>query len=523
MKVFFGRKLCRVLTLLSVAGWPTAKPALLYLWKALYTRAWSTLVRAVSLWFGLQIMFNVIHQNLENLYNEFIRFTVTSPRYAVVVAATVLYVAWPLAIRKKTKAYLSGGCCEDRSQVSSQRYTMANINEREINRLVESKVYKEFDRGHRQIDERFSAVARDVDNLYAKMEKIANDVRRIISGDVGVHAITTKVRVSEDRHCRGDCDAALKALHEQKNLHHRCNLLEQDLEKIRQQLKKQKNRISDCEEELMEFKSPKSEAEEETKRWSDDEDVIVAAAPVLTPEEEAKHRADEEAHWARVAAREAALERVRDPMNNVDWGALDGLPESAILHALRERNSRRDKPTGKYLTVAEKEVGKESLAKLGALWREYYHQRAGTTFSPVPMDLWNLGALSNEEAELPRDDIKNLLQSRRKLYRYKHSFGGRDKIHCEACKTFQPAGHKCWPTNWSTDGKRIGVEKVTLVQQQGKGAIQLKQIPHTDADKLKEAYEQINLMKKQLAEAELVAQEKVAPPAMTDDVAETKN
>lgn len=214
---------------------------------------------------------------------------------------------------------------------------------------------------------------------------------------------------------------------------------------------------------------------------------------------------------------EQLIARYSDPNVTLNLSALEQLKEKDVERILQTRRRRRPQPMrNPFLTEEEKAIARASLAQLGKLWRSYACKEKGRGFETQPWDSWDLGALTAEECNLPRSEVKYMLNTRRAAELAKRaSDEGRPKYYCEECQNFKASPHRCVRTGWSQDTKRPGVKRHILVQQQGKGAIQVKPALLTDTDALQKEMQHLKVVQQENARRRLSAQEVAERPSNT--------
>ena len=204
------------------------------------------------------------------------------------------------------------------------------------------------------------------------------------------------------------------------------------------------------------------------------------------------------------------------PYTQADMTEFVGKTQAEIIQLLQQKEKeRKDKlkaPT--YLTQAEKDIGKESLAALDRSWRANVGQ-------PLrPTHYIEIGALSDEQITLPRQLIKQLIQQRRDagfIDRAKQE--GKEAITCDKCRRLylQGMSHNCFiATGWTTNTQRDGVptKRELLVTQAGGKTIQIRPQVGVDTQRLRENYQK-------LARYKLVLDDQPIIPLNTTLVSET--
>ena len=212
---------------------------------------------------------------------------------------------------------------------------------------------------------------------------------------------------------------------------------------------------------------------------------------------------------------EQLIARYSDPNVALNLSALEQLKEKDVERILQTRRRRRPQPMrNPFLTEEEKAIARASLAQLGKLWRSYACKEKGRGFETQAWDFWDLGALTAEECNLPRSEVKYMLNTRRAPELAKRaSDEGHPKYYCEECQNFKASPHRCVRTGWSQDTKRPGVKRHILVQQQGKGAIQVKPALLTDTDALQKEMQHLKVVQQENARRRLSAQEVAERPS----------
>ena len=197
-------------------------------------------------------------------------------------------------------------------------------------------------------------------------------------------------------------------------------------------------------------------------------------------------------------ANETLLEELkpRPPviLTKTDLDKLEGRPQHEVIAELtrREREHRVQFQLPSNLTAAEKEMGKESLAKLNRQWR----MKAG--YAIYPTDFISLGRLTDEQLTLPRNLIQQLIRNRRdENYKEHMREIGRELTRCEKCRRLYPidATHNCFIAGGFTKETRkdgVPATRDMLVTQTGTGNILIKRQIGIDADKLNENYKKIS-------------------------------
>lgn len=224
------------------------------------------------------------------------------------------------------------------------------------------------------------------------------------------------------------------------------------------------------------------------------------------------------AHIERVIAQYA------DPNVPLRLPALARLSEKDLENLIKERRRRRPRPLrNPYLTPEEKEVARTSLAKLGELWRQYACREKNREFIAQAWDKWDLGVLTEEECDLPRNEVKYILNTRRSSkIAEKAADSGKQLFYCEVCETFKTSPHRCAKTGWTKSTKRPGVTEQVLFQQQGKGAIRLKPTLMTDAEALQKEMQHLKVVQQENAKRRQLAQELAERPSVAKTLEEAK-
>ena len=182
--------------------------------------------------------------------------------------------------------------------------------------------------------------------------------------------------------------------------------------------------------------------------------------------------------------------------NEIDLTEFAGMTEQEVLDALKDRQSQRQRPrrgeapkTSTYLTEEEKTVAAESLGELARRWKTASGARIG------PYDSRDLGVLKEDELELPRALVKEVIWVRRRAAMRKAAKEeGKEVEDCQTCGHSYIKGsraHNCFATRWITKEKRrVPTKSAIVVSEQG-GNIRISRRREADEDKINEEYKRL--------------------------------
>jgi hypothetical protein len=191
-------------------------------------------------------------------------------------------------------------------------------------------------------------------------------------------------------------------------------------------------------------------------------------------------------------------------MTKEDFEDLVGKTQQEAVMELqrREKEDRNRDRLPEGLTKNEKEMACKSLAMLDRQWR----MKAGWKIKPT--DHIEIGQLTEEQLQLPRNLVLQIIRNRRAAdFTERMRIEGREVVRCEKCRRLYPIDsiHNCFvATGFSRPARRDGVPatKEMLITQTGRGGIQIRQQVGVNADKLNENYKRMTEYKMVVADRE---------------------
>lgn len=156
-----------------------------------------------------------------------------------------------------------------------------------------------------------------------------------------------------------------------------------------------------------------------------------------------------------------------------------------------ERERKAQNRELEYLTVSEKELAKADLAKLNRTWRS-----KDPEYRLRDYDFRDLGILNDEEADLPRRLIRQIIRNRRLEAMVEQARAeGKEILQCRNCELMFPKGrpHRCFTTSWGRSKVNRGVpfKEDVVVSQVGRGHIKIGRQNRLDTDKCLKHYENL--------------------------------
>jgi hypothetical protein len=202
-------------------------------------------------------------------------------------------------------------------------------------------------------------------------------------------------------------------------------------------------------------------------------------------------------------------------MTPEDVQSFIGKTQQEVVIALnnREKERREQDRLPAYLTEAEKNLARKSLATLDRQWR----MKAGWKLKHT--DYIEIGHLTEEQLQLPRNLVLRTIRNRRAdSFIEQLKIQGREAARCPTCRKLYPMDsvHNCFvAAGWSKPAKRDGVPatREMLITQTGRGGIQIRQQVGVDAEKLNENYKKITEYKMTLDDEKHKETNQQASPA----------
>lgn len=169
-----------------------------------------------------------------------------------------------------------------------------------------------------------------------------------------------------------------------------------------------------------------------------------------------------------------------------------GKTKNELLREFREelRAEALSKREPFYLTAEEVALAMKDLAELDRQWRQ------GRRLPLRDSDYRPIGALTAEQAQLQRREVREIIKARRdEDFANRMRDSGRPVMRCTNCNRqfLVERGHRCYVAQWKIETPKgpLPLDRKIVISQTGKGAIQMKPVTQVDPTRVDETLKRI--------------------------------